>query len=206
MATTNVEQPHESPSPGDGAGQAAVERAQEVTGEVRRQAGNVAQDMKSQTQHLLERTKEEVSKEASSRAGQFASTMHEVANELRMMADADEPGRLQGFVRGAADRADNMASTIDDRGFEGVVDDVKGMVRRRPGIVLIAAAATGFLVGRLVREAGQVAGNGNGSARTSIGQSERTPGDVVDLTGQSGAGGPASAIDPLASLSEGRHG
>jgi len=143
--------------------EAAVEKAHEITGEVRHQAGNIAGDVKSQTQHLLSRTKDEIGKEASSRTGQFAATLHEVASELRTMAEADSEGRLNGVASGAADRAERWATQLDNRGFEGVVDDLKSTVRRRPGLILAAAAATGFVVGRLVRDAGQAQGNGSGS-------------------------------------------
>jgi hypothetical protein len=138
-----------------------MERAQEVTHEVRNQAGELAGDVKSQTQHVLARTKEEVSKEASSRTQQFAGSLHEVAHELRTMADADTDGRLTGAVNSAADRADRWATQLDERGFDGMVDDLKAAVRRRPGIVLAIAAASGFVVGRLLRDANEVQSNGS---------------------------------------------
>jgi ElaB/YqjD/DUF883 family membrane-anchored ribosome-binding protein len=153
-------QQHDSRTGGREAG-GAMERAQELTQEARHQASELAGDVKSQTQHVLERTKEEVSKEASSRTEQFAGTMHDMADELRTMADADADGRLHGMVSSAADRADRWASQLDQRGFDGVVDDLKATVRRNPGIVLAVAAASGFIVGRLLRDANQVQSNGH---------------------------------------------
>ena len=48
-------------------------------------------------------------------------------------------------------------SRLEDRGIEGVVDDVSRFARRRPGVFLLAAAGAGFVVGRFVRSGVSVA-------------------------------------------------
>jgi hypothetical protein len=175
--------------------QAAMEKASQVSGEVRRQADSLADDVKSEAQQLLARTKEEIGNEASSRTSQFAATLHDVANELRTMAEADRDGRLHGLADGAAERADRFASQLDTRGFDGMVDELKRSVRRRPGVVLAVAAGAGFVVGRLVRDAGQAQANRasnfeqqrpggpNGSATIDLTRDERARAAAERLEG-----------------------
>jgi hypothetical protein len=53
---------------------------------------------------------------------------------------------------------------VSERGFDGLVDDVQSFARRRPGVFLAAAAATGFVAGRLFRGAQAAANAGSGSS------------------------------------------
>jgi hypothetical protein len=174
-----------SAAPGD-----VAERAKHATDELRSQAGEVTQDVRSQARHLIERTREEAVKEASDRTSQFAGTLHGLADELRTMARADQDGRLSAVASGAADRAERFAGRLDDRGAEGLVVDVKQAVRRRPGLVLAAAVAAGFVVGRLVREGAHVAtsqsgtsGGGNGATSGYL-QDESTSRASIEGTGR----------------------
>jgi hypothetical protein len=164
----------------------------------------VAGDVRSEAEHLLSRTRDEVQKEVSSRTNQFATTLHEVAGELRTMADADAEGRLHGLATSAADRTERFASQLDSRGFDGVVSDLKRTVRRRPGLVLASAAAVGFVVGRLVRDAGHAKSN-ESSAPQSGQQHQIGSGPTIDLTGEPATYSP-STDGPALSSPEVRHG
>jgi hypothetical protein len=157
---SGIESTQRSPMGTDQSDSSLVERAQQVSDDVRDKAGELTDDVKSQTRRVVSRTREELSKEASSRTEQFSGTLHGLADELRTMADADTDGKLAGMASGAAERADRFASRLDERGFDGMVDDLKATVRRRPGVVLAIAAASGFVVGRLLRDANEVQSNG----------------------------------------------
>ncbi|GAC1503859.1 MAG: hypothetical protein NVS1B14_09480 [Vulcanimicrobiaceae bacterium] len=47
----------------------------------------------------------------------------------------------------------SFADSLSSRGYDGVMQDVKGLARRRPGLFLLGAAAAGFGVARLARAA-----------------------------------------------------
>ena len=67
------------------------------------------------------------------------------------------PGRSPGTSPMPVSRWSSFASRLEDRGIEGVVDDVARFARRRPGVFLLAAAGAGFVVGRFVRSGVSVA-------------------------------------------------
>jgi hypothetical protein len=81
-----------------------------------------------------------------------------------------DSGPLAGYVTDARQQVASFALRLENRGIEGVVDDVAQFARRRPGMFLLAAAGTGFLVGRLVRSGVSVARDSSPN-----GGSERDP-------------------------------
>jgi hypothetical protein len=177
-----------------------TERAKQATGELRQQAGEVGDDLRSQARHLVTRTRDEATKEASERTSQLAGTLHGFAEELRAMAQADQGGRLVGIAEGAAERADRAAARLDERGIDGLVADIKRGVRRRPGLVLAAALASGFVVGRLVREGAQVAAHDAHNGQRRPGQGGVSDENYVAL---SGASAPDLVADEHASTERG---
>jgi hypothetical protein len=66
-----------------------------------------------------------------------------------------------------ADKVEQLARRLEQRGFDGAVQDLTNFARRRPGVFLLSAAATGFVVGRLGRGA-QVAQQTEGSSRANL--------------------------------------
>ena len=60
-----------------------------------------------------------------------------------------------------------QADAINDRGFDGLLDDLRSFGRRRPGAFLFGALAAGVLVGRFGRNVSQDLGDdGSASALT----------------------------------------
>ena len=96
-----------------------------------------------------------------------------------------DAGPLAGYVTDARQQVASFASRLEDRGIEGVVDDVARFARRRPGVFLLAAAGAGFVVGRFVRSGVSVARdsspNGDSERRADV--------DVDDAPTQTARGG-----------------
>ena len=56
-----------------------------------------------------------------------------------------------GVLEGAERQVEGLASRLEQRGPQGLMDDVTRFARRRPGVFLSGAVAAGFVVGRVVR-------------------------------------------------------
>ncbi|WP_208636979.1 hypothetical protein [Streptomyces swartbergensis] len=140
----------------------ASDQARAVAGEARQQAGVVVHDLRSRAMNEVE--------EQSRRA---AGTLRQWADDLAGLAEnaqSDSPAR--SLAGQAADRGRKAADYLEKQGVEGVLSDVQGFARRRPGAFLGGALLAGMAVGRLAKvgaKAGrQSSGNGHqGTVRSS---------------------------------------
>lgn len=116
------------------------------------EAGDVAAEAKAQARDLAAQAQEEFASQASRQHERATSALHDIASELGSMADnADTPGAATDVVRQAADRVSSAAGWLESRQTGELLDDVKDFARQRPGAFLAAAAAVGFVAGRLTR-------------------------------------------------------
>jgi hypothetical protein len=129
----------------EGAKQVASEAAQQVT-EVTRQAADQARELVGQAQAQLR-------EQAVSQTERAAGGLSDVGRQIRALAEGrtDEAGFAADGARQIAETIDGLAGRIQQRGFDGTVQDLTNFARRRPGTFLLSAAAAGFVVGRLGR-------------------------------------------------------
>jgi len=164
-------------TPGRPVTQAAAEQADELRGTVKEHAGEVASSARDQagevvrtarteTQQVVDRTRSAVENEARQRTDALAQSVRKVGDGLQALADGrpEEAGPVVGYARDAASRVGEVAQRLENRGYDGLVEDVSGFARRRPGVFLGAAALLGFAVGRVVRSGGASGGSMNGSS------------------------------------------
>ena len=147
----------------DGAKQVASEAAQQVT-EVTRQATDQARELVGQAQSQLH-------EQATTQTQRAASGLADVGRQLKALGDGrtDEAGFAGDAARQLADKVEEIAGRIEERGFDGTVEDLKTFARRRPALFLLSAAATGFVVGRLGKGAQAAQGDGaTGSAPAPV--------------------------------------
>jgi len=131
----------------EGAKQVASEAAHQVT-EVTRQATDQARDLLGQAQSQLR-------EQATTQTQRAASGLADVSKQIRALSDGqpDQAGFAADAARQLAEKVEEVAGRIEERGFDGAVQDLTSFARRRPGVFLLSAAATGFVVGRLGRGA-----------------------------------------------------
>jgi len=129
----------------EGAKQVASEAAQQVT-EVTRQASDQARELVGQAQTQLR-------EQAASQTQRAAVGLSDVGRQIRALGEGqpDEAGFAADGARQIADKIEELAGRLEQRGFDGAVEDLRDFARRRPGMFLLSAAATGFVVGRLGR-------------------------------------------------------
>ena len=138
----------------DGAKQVASEAAQQIT-DVTRQATDQARELVGQAQSQLH-------EQATAQTQRAASGLADVGRQLKALGDGrtDEAGIAGDAARQLADKVEQIAGRIEQRGFDGTVEDLKTFARRRPALFLLSAAATGFVVGRLGKGAQAAPGDG----------------------------------------------
>ena len=144
----------------EGAKQVASEAAQQVT-EVTRQATEQARELVGQAQSQLR-------EQATTQTERAAGGLADVGKQIRALSDGqpDQAGFAADAAKQLAEKVEEIAERIEQRGFDGVVEDLTSFARRRPGTFLVSAAAAGFVVGRLGRGA-QAAKGTQGSAQGS---------------------------------------
>ena len=106
-----------------------------------------------------------------------AGALDSLSSQVRALASGERGcAGLGRYADQASEQLHAAAQRIGSRGFDGLVDDVQSFARRRPGVFLAVAAASGFAVGRLFRGAqaassASPAGEGNGDRSRAIGES-----------------------------------
>ncbi|MEU8655087.1 hypothetical protein [Streptomyces sp. NPDC048737] len=131
----------------------AAEQMQNVMGEARQQAGTVIDELRHRAMD-----------EAEGQAKRAADTLRQWAGDLSGLAEnaqSDSPAR--SLAAQAADRGHRAADYLDEQGVDGLVSNLQGFARRRPGVFLGGALLAGLAVGRLGRAAGSARSGGNGS-------------------------------------------
>lgn len=134
----------------------AAEQARTVVGEARQQAGTVIEDLRGRAID-----------EADGQTRRAAGTLRQWANDfsgLAAHAEHDSPAR--SLAARAGDKGTRAADYLERQGVEGLVADLQGFARRRPGAFLGGALLAGMAVGRLAKVTQSASrADGNGQAR-----------------------------------------
>jgi ElaB/YqjD/DUF883 family membrane-anchored ribosome-binding protein len=77
-----------------------------------------------------------------------ARGLDSAASALRDAADNVPGSTGRGFARATADRLNTTADYVRANHMSDMADDVMQLIKERPGLSLIVAAALGFVVGR----------------------------------------------------------
>jgi hypothetical protein len=131
----------------------AKDQATTVARNATEQVGVVASEAKEQAENVMRYTRGQLRAQADEQAAKVAGSLHRFSDELRALAEGrvDEAGTARRYLQEMGGQLDQFAQRVDTRGYQGVVDDMQGFARRRPGAFLAIAAGAGFLAGRLFR-------------------------------------------------------
>jgi len=127
----------------------------DVKGETAAQIGNVKDEAMSKADDLLGQARGQVASHADEGTHQLADTLVAAGRELTAMAERSEQadGPMTTVVRRVGTRATEMGERFGSGGYKALAGDLTGFARSSPGLFLLAAAGTGFAVGRVVRNA-----------------------------------------------------
>ncbi|GAA4903804.1 hypothetical protein LX16_3777 [Stackebrandtia albiflava] len=177
----------ESSSTGKDAGRKVADQAREVAGETA-----------AQTRHVGAEMRDSVTGEAHRQSDRLAEGIRHMADEFDDMVANREESPARTIVSKVAAAGRRLADDLSEKGPEGVLDEVQDFARRKPGAFVLAAAASGFVVGRLgkaVVKAGAKDMASDGGAETSESAatgSETTRTAGAETTGTAGTGGTAT--------------
>jgi hypothetical protein len=149
-------------------GQVAASAASDVAGTAKQQASQVAGEAVNQLRSLTDDARNQAAQQVSGATDKLSTTVRSFAGELRDLGQgkSDGSGTVAGLVAQLADKGEQLADQISEKGPGGLVQDLRSFAARKPGTFLLGALAAGVVTGRLVK--GATAGSStSGSAGTS---------------------------------------
>ncbi|MER7108355.1 hypothetical protein [Streptomyces sp. NPDC000229] len=125
------------------------DKATEVAGTAKEQAAGVAHEATAQARDLVGELRDQLQGQAQSQTQRLAENVRRLADELREMSESGkQDSSASGVVRQIADGGHQVASRLEQRGPDGLINDLQDFARRRPGVFLAGAALAGFAVAR----------------------------------------------------------
>jgi hypothetical protein len=133
------------------AGASAKQVAGDVTGTAKEQGKHVAGAVGAQARSVLSDVRQTVKGQVGSGHSAAADQVRKFAEDLGGLTGGDTSSPAGRVVSQLSDTGHRAADYLQDRGPEGLLEDVQSFARRKPGTFLLAAAAAGFVIGRLGR-------------------------------------------------------
>ncbi|WP_104162380.1 hypothetical protein [Cryobacterium sp. N22] len=159
----------------------SVAAGQHVAGVATDELHKVGSESKRQAKDLYRQTQSELADQAAAQQKRVASGLRTLGDEFGSMAESSEnQGVASDLAHQAATRAAGVADWLDQRDPGGLLDEVKGFARRRPGTFIAIAAVAGVLAGRLTRS---VIADNKESSDTGAQSGTSTPTGAASQTG-----------------------
>ncbi|MEV7894344.1 hypothetical protein [Streptomyces cyaneofuscatus] len=175
-----------------------ADKAADVAGTAKEQAANVTGEASARAQDVVGELRSQLEEQARSQTQRLAENVRRLADELHDMSrNSDGDSSAAGAVRQIADRGHQAASRLEDRGPDGLLNDLRDFARRRPGAFLAGAALAGFATARLAKGA-KSADSAGGPAGTTDGSSGRDASSPAPTPSYGGSitPGPVPVSDP----------
>jgi hypothetical protein len=118
----------------------------------KQEAASVVESATTHARSLLGTAGDELREQSRSQADRLRELLGQASEEFGRMAEQGDATTPAGrTVRTLADATGQLSRRLEEGGPDGVMSDVSGFARRRPGVFLAVSAAAGFAVGRLAR-------------------------------------------------------
>ena len=136
--------------------------SQQATGQAKQQGQRIAQQARQQAGRLANRGGEQAKSQldnqkhrASQRMVPVQSALRETAHQLRSQGQ----GPMAEYAEKASDQVERFSGYLRETDVEEIIEEVRGVARRRPALFLGGAAALGFLATRFLKSSSQQAGS-----------------------------------------------
>jgi len=145
--------------------------AEKLAGQVREQVYGLKEQATDKARQLADTGKERVTS--------TLTNITDIVNEAARQVDDRFGAQYGQYAHRAADAVSSLATTIEGKSLEDMIDDTRSAVRKSPAIAIGTAALLGFALMRVVK-AGLPADDG---ANTGQGRSGGTSGGTANRTG-----------------------
>lgn len=153
-----------------------------LVGTAKEQAAAVVSDVRTQGMQLVDEARGQLTDHAGTQRDSAVDALRSMSDDLSSMAEhAQGSGLAVQLTREGGELARKAADFLADRDPSQLLDEIRGLARRRPGAFLLGAAAAGLIMGRATRgmiSAHQSDSQSSGSrqnATTDLGQSYVPP-------------------------------
>jgi polyhydroxyalkanoate synthesis regulator phasin len=158
------------------------------------QARTVAEKAAEETKHVVSDVTDEVKAQLSEQKSRLSSTIREIGDELDQAAQGTS-GTVANLAGQAAETTRQVSRWIDTHEPRDVLAEVENFARQRPVLFLTGAAALGFLVGRVTRNAVAVARDNKSGQTIDLRQGTAYP-EAMSPSGSVAPGTSVQASDP----------
>ena len=133
-------------------GNTAAQAGSQVASTAADQAKEVAHETQRQAQDLLKQGQSQLKDQTVAQQQKAAQGLSSLAGELRSLADGTSqgaPGPARDLLQQASGYIETFADKLQNREPAELLEEVRSLARRRPGMFLLGAAAAGIVAGRL---------------------------------------------------------
>jgi hypothetical protein len=167
----------------------AKQSGQQVAETAKEQTREVAAEAKDQARQLYQQVRGEFGDQAATQHQRAAKGLRTLGDELGSMArGSEQSGVATDLARQASDRVNSLAGWLESREPGDLVSELTSFARRKPGTFLAAAAAVGFLGGRLTRGIAAESSSSDADAQARYSGAEYGPGTQYGPGSQYGSG------------------
>jgi hypothetical protein len=157
--------------------ESAKQTASEVAGTAKEQGQRVASEVGHQARSVVSDVRHSVTGQVRTGHSKLAEGLRSFSDEIGTMG-GDSSSPANRVVQQLSHTGRRAADYLEDRGPEGLLDDVQNFARRKPGTFLLAMAAAGFVVGRLGKSTTKAVRSDNDSVGSHSYASGGTPAGV----------------------------
>lgn len=127
-------------------GERVLDTAKEKAEDVKAEAAHQAQDLASQV-------REDLQKYLGPQQQRLAATVRSISDEINALSQGQQPqtNYVAGLLGNASGYVDTLATSIEQKDSQELLNDVRRFAARKPGIFLAAALGVGLLAGRATR-------------------------------------------------------
>ena len=129
----------------------AKDAGSRVAATTKDQASRVASDAAGQARELYGQATSQLNDQASQQQTRAASALHSLGQDLGRMHENSEGGLAAELVENLSRRASRAASWLEDREPADVLDEVRQLAARRPGLFIGLAAVAGIVAARATK-------------------------------------------------------
>ncbi|NLE96561.1 MAG: hypothetical protein GX596_01035 [Propionibacterium sp.] len=134
-------------------GHEAADAARNVADTAQQEAGRVKDDAVDQAKSLASSARDEAYSQAATQQDRLAQQSRLVSDDLHRISRGEraESDLVNQAVSALADRAEKLTTSLETKGPEDLLDDVRRFASRRPWTFLGIAVGVGLVAGRLTR-------------------------------------------------------